>query len=439
MHLRIVPNLRLNEKNDSSEVLLEIPFQDELAGLTSVSKHKQDPQNSLCHLKMGFGITIIGCGLSGMITALSFAARGINSTIIERQNIRLLYDQSFFNDIRTTALTDSSKKFFETIGIWDNIAEISGPINDIYVADNKASEMVHFASHELKDEQVMGYLVENKDFKKSLLAQVLANRHITIIDNSSYEVKENNDHKCILTINGTLDQECDLLVVCDGSNSSTRQKYFSSETYKPYSQHALTFIVQHEKPHDGTAVEHFIPTGPFAILPLKNQNFSSVVWTIKSDINNAILNLPDDEFLYIVQQNFGQFLGNISIKSEIASFPLKAYATNKYYNKRIVLVADSAHVIHPLAGQGLNQGIKDIQSLVNIIFEFGVSNQSLEKYQNTRKSDNNAMLEITNILNSLFSNNSKIFHAARQLGFRAIEKIPPFKKLLIKYAMGRRK
>ena len=156
-------------------------------------------------------------------------------------------------------------------------------------------------------------------------------------------------------------------------------------------------------------------------------------------MKDAVLNLPKDEFLYVVQQNFGQFLGNINIKSEIASFPLRAYSTNKYYNKRIVLVADSAHVIHPLAGQGLNQGIKDIEALVSNILEFGVNAHSLEIYQNMRKNDNNAMLEITDTLNSIFSNNSKILHTTRQFGFKAVEKISAFKKLLIKYAMGRRK
>ena len=380
-------------------------------------------------------VTIIGCGLSGMITALCLSARGINSTIIEHQNV---HNQSFFNDIRTTALTESSKKFFDDSGIWDEIDQISGPINDIYVADNKASQMLHFASNELKETQILGYLVENKEFKKTLLAHVLVNKHITIIDNSRYEVKENSNNKCILTLNET-DHECDLLIVCDGSNSSTRQKYFSSEINKSYSQYALTFIVQHKKSHEGTAVEHFMPTGPFAILPLKNQHFSSVVWTIKSEMKDAVLNLPKDEFLYIIQQNFGQFLGEITIKSEVASFPLRAYGTNKYYNKRIALVADSAHIIHPLAGQGLNQGIKDIQSLVSNIFEFGVNTHSLETYQNERKNDNNAMFEITDTINTIFSNNSQIFHLARQFGFKAIEKISPFKKLLIKYAMGQRK
>jgi 2-octaprenyl-6-methoxyphenol hydroxylase len=384
---------------------------------------------------MNHRITIIGCGLSGMITALCLSARGINSTIIEHQSID---NQSFFNDIRTTALTESSKKFFGDIGIWKEIVKISGPINDIYVADNKASQMLHFASNELKEAQVLGYLVENKEFKKSLLTQILVNKHINIIDNSRYKVKENSNNKCILTLNET-DHKCDLLIVCDGGNSSTRQKYFSSETNKFYSQYALTFIVQHEKPHEGTAVEHFMPTGPFAILPLKNQHFSSVVWTIKSEMKDAVLNLPKDEFLYIIQQNFGPFLGEITIKSEVASFPLRAYGTNKYYNKRIALVADSAHIIHPLAGQGLNQGIKDIQSLVSNIFEFGVNAHSLETYQNERKGDNNTMIEITDTINTVFSNNSQIFHLARQFGFKVIEKNSLLKKLLIKYAMGQRK
>jgi 2-octaprenyl-6-methoxyphenol hydroxylase len=425
MRLKTIPNFRLNETNE---------FQGELAQPIDIGEYKQDPQSSLSHLKIKVGIT--GCGLSGMITALALAARGINSTIVERQSVN---SQSFFNDIRTTALTDSSKIFFEKIGIWSGIAKIAGSINDIYVADNKAPEMIHFASHMLKNEQVMGYLVENKDFKKLLLDKVLANKHINIIDNSSYEVKENSEHGCILTINGSLTWECDLLIVCDGSNSSIRQKYFSSETEKAYSQNALTFIVSHQKPHEGVAVEHFLSTGPFAILPLKDQNLSSVVWTINHAMNDALLKCPKDEFLYLVEQNFGEFLGKVTIKSEIASFPLRAYATNKYYNKRIVLVADSAHVIHPLAGQGLNQGIKDIEALTSNIIEYGISNRALKKYQQMRKGDNNTMLEITDTLNSVFSNNSKIFHVARQVSFKLVEKISPFKKLLIKYAMGTRK
>ena len=145
-----------------------------------------------------------------------------------------------------------------------------------------------------------------------------------------------------------------------------------------------------------------------------------------------------EEFTEIVQENFGEFLGKIKVEGKVAGFPLKAYETDRYFNKRVVLIADTAHVIHPLAGQGLNQGIKDIGCFTELLLELGITDYMLNQYQNLRKTDNSNMLEITDTINTVFSNNSKLLQAARSLGFRAIEKVPPFKKLLIKYAMGRR-
>ncbi|MDP4709020.1 MAG: FAD-dependent monooxygenase [Rickettsiaceae bacterium] len=380
-------------------------------------------------------ITILGCGLSGMLTALAFAKHNIPTTIIE---LRSSKQKDFFKDVRTTALTSSSKKIFEEMGIWPEVEQIAGAFNDIYVADNKAPEMLHFASDDLEEGELMGHLVENSNFKKLLFELVINNKLITLLEESSYDIKENTEDGCKLVLNQKLEHECDLLIVCDGMNSKARQRYFSSATEKSYNQHAITFIVQHEKSHEGTAVEHFMPSGPFAILPLKDQHLSSVVWTIASEKKDAIMNLAKDELEYLVQQNFGDFLGKISITSQAAAFPLKLYETKQYYNKKVVLIADSAHIMHPLAGQGLNQGIKDIACLIALILEHGASKYALTQYQKARQVDNSNMLEITDTINALFSNKSKMLHGARQLGFKAIEEVPLFKKLLVKYAMGRR-
>ena len=278
------------------------------------------------------------------------------------------------------------------MGIWKDLALIAGPFNDIYVADNKAPEMLHFTSEELDDGELMGHLVENTDFKKILYKLVTDSKVIDVLEERSYSIIKNDIDGCELVLNQKIKHECDLLIVCDGRGSMARQRYFSSETEKSYNQHAITFIVHHEKPHEGTAVEHFMPSGPFAILPLKDQNLSSVVWTIASEKKDATMNLPNDEFSYLVQQNFGYFLGKITIKSEAGAFPLKLYETKQYYNKKMVLIADTAHIMHPLAGQGLNQGIKDIASLISLILEYGVSKRTLEQYQKERKLDNSNML-----------------------------------------------
>ena len=382
-------------------------------------------------------IVILGCGLSGMITALALAKYNISSIIVEAQ---LTTNQEFFDDIRTTAINAASRNIFEKIGIWPELLELCGPINDIYVVDNKAPEMLHFL---IEDEgssknRKMGYLIENTKFKKCLYDLVKQNNLITVLDNIKYQAINNNSDYCKIKLSNNSQLVCKLLIVCDGKNSRAKNLFFSNEIEEDYNQQALTFIVGHERNHEGTAVEHFMPTGPFAILPLKDPYKSSIVWTVSESYASALLTIEPKEFAYLVQENFGSFLGKIEFQSKVGGFPLKAYTAKKYYNNSIVLIADTAHVIHPLAGQGLNQGIKDIDCLSSLIAVNSINKDTLINYQKLRQDDNKNMLLITDVINSIFSSNSKIFHSTRQLGFKAIEKIPPFKEMLIKYAMGER-
>ncbi|WPX99280.1 2-octaprenylphenol hydroxylase [Candidatus Megaera polyxenophila] len=379
-------------------------------------------------------IVILGCGLSGMITALALAKYDIPSTIVEAQST----NQKFFDDIRTTAINDASRYVFEKIGIWQELLKLCGPINDIYVVDNKAPEMLHFLIEDNSCNKKMGYLIENMKFKKCLYDLVKENKFITILDNIKYQKINNNLDYCELTLSDNSKLVCKLLIACDGKNSRAKNLFFSNDIAEDYKQKALTFIVGHERNHEGTAVEHFMPRGPFAILPLKDPYKSSIVWTVPESYASALLTVEAEEFTYLVQENFGSFLGKIKIQSKIAVFPLKAYTARKYYNNSIALVADTAHVIHPLAGQGLNQGIKDIDSLTSLIAGNGINKDTLINYQKLRQDDNKNMLLITDVINSIFSSNSKIFHSTRQLGFKAIENIPHLKRMIIKYAMGER-
>jgi len=380
-------------------------------------------------------IVILGCGLSGMITALALANYNISSTIVEAQSTT---NQEFFDDIRTTAINAFSRNIFEKIGIWQELLKLCGPINDIYVVDNKAPEMLHFLIEDNSCNKKMGYLIENTKFKKCLYDLVKQNKCITVLDNIKYQRINNNLDYCELALSNNSKLVCKLLIACDGKNSRAKNLFFSNEIEEDYNQQALTFIVGHERNHEGTAVEHFMPTGPFAILPLKDPYKSSIVWTVSESYASALLTIEPKEFAYLVQENFGSFLGKIEFQSKVGGFPLKAYTAKKYYNNSIVLIADTAHVIHPLAGQGLNQGIKDIDCLSSLIAGNGINKDTLINYQKLRQDDNKNMLLITDFINSIFLSNSKIFHSTRQLGFKAIEKIPPFKEMLIKYAMGER-
>jgi 2-octaprenyl-6-methoxyphenol hydroxylase len=380
-------------------------------------------------------IIILGAGLSGMITALSLAKHKIKSTIIEAKSIN---DDSFFDDIRTTAINSESKEVFDKIGVWQELSKLCATINDIYIVDNKSPEILHFATKTHLENKIMGYLVENIEFKKCLYNLVQENKLINILDNIKYQKIINHTDYCQLNLSNNTQIFCKLLIVCDGKNSKAKNLFFSNDIEEDYNQKALTFIVEHTENHGNTAIEHFLPTGPFAILPLKEQNKSSIVWTVPTDYTSILLDLPLEEFTYLVQENFGAFLGNIQIKSKVAAFPLKAYHVTKYYNKSIALVADTAHIIHPLAGQGLNQGIKDIDCLTNLIATETITSNILDIYQKQRKQDNENMLLITDTINNVFSSNSRILHEARQLAFKAIETYPSFKQILIKYAMGER-
>jgi 2-octaprenyl-6-methoxyphenol hydroxylase len=380
-------------------------------------------------------IIIFGCGLSGMITALALAKHNISTLIIEAKTAT---DPDFFDDIRTTAITNASKEFFEKIGIWQKISPNLGPINDIYVADNKAPEMLHFSNKFTPHGEIMGYLIENSIFKKCLYDLVKASKLITVLEGRKYKDVINTHEGCEIILDTEDKLDCKLLLACDGRNSKIKNLFFSNKIEEDYKQKAITFIVTHEKNHEGTAVEHFMHTGPFAILPLKDGYKSSIVWTLPKDRATIIADLPPLEFTHLVQENFSQFLGKIQIVSKLAAFPLKAHGAAKYYNKSIALVADSAHGIHPLAGQGLNQGIKDIECLVDLINKQGIGIKTLTDYQKYRQQDNEHMLLLTDMINSIFLSKSKILQTTRQVGFKTIEKIPFFKKLIIKYAMGKR-
>ena len=380
-------------------------------------------------------IVIAGCGLGGMITALALANINIAVTILEKRSID---DPKFSADPRTTALNAGSKEFLSKSGIWSEIEQFFAPINDIYVVDNKSNDMLHFSSQVTSERKIMGYMIKNEIFRQKILDLTKSNKLITIIDQVDYSAISENDRVRIKLAADKEDIIADLLIVCDSARSQIASQYFTKKIDKQYNQHALVFNVRHEKSHEYSAVEHFLPSGPFAILPLQDVHHSSIVWTIPMRMNEVLMSMDPEEFLYNVQQNFGQFLGEIEIIDEIGSFPLRAYVAESMVHNRIVLVADSAHVIHPLAGQGLNQGIQDIENLTQKILMYGINDGALRVYEKERLRDNMKMYRITDGFNMIFSNNSKLLFRFRQIAFKALEKCTPLKALFVSYAMGQR-
>ncbi len=213
-------------------------------------------------------------------------------------------------------------------------------------------------------------------------------------------------------------------------------------TEKDYFQTGMTFIISHEKPHNQTAVERFLPAGPFAVLPMHNPLNSGIVWTVPPEQAVHFMKMSDEELHQHIAKRLGDFLGEFKIISPRTAYPLKLKYSKQYVLGRCVLIADAAHGIHPIAGQGFNQGAKDIKLLVELVkqqLEVGLdiaNGTMLEKYQKERLHDNTKMIIATDFFVKIFSNDKKTITAARRIGIKAVDKISPIKKFFIKNAMG---
>ncbi|KJV57266.1 ubiquinone biosynthesis hydroxylase, UbiH/UbiF/VisC/COQ6 family protein [Orientia chuto str. Dubai] len=391
-------------------------------------------------------IIILGCGLNGMITALGLASCNIKSTIIEKKD----FANICYLDTRTTALTQNSKSVFKKFNIWSIIKPYISDINEVYVVDNKSTMMVHLNANESQFESI-GYMIENSVLYAKLMELVQNHPLINIVDNTSYiSIDSDSDSTTIyLTDKKTSNNSntnatsivCKILIVCDSYNSLARKKYFKYFVDKEYQQSAIIFNVRHQKPHFGTAVEHFMPNGPFATLPLADQHISSVVWVEKNSTATLYYEMNKKSLTEYAQDKFGWSLGRIEIITTPVLYPLKAKIAKQYYYNNIVLVGDTAHVIHPLAGQGLNQSIKDIASFTNILYSrrslgLEMTSHEFKFYQRDRFWDNYIMYLVTDNLNRLFSNNLPLFATARKISLGLLDKSDILKKLIMNYGMG---
>jgi 2-octaprenyl-6-methoxyphenol hydroxylase len=375
-------------------------------------------------------IVILGAGLSGEITALAFAAKGIKTLLLE------VSDLKFPKDGRTIALTNLSKSFLAEVGIWSSLEPYISDIKDVYVADDFSPRMMHLSESQ-DNYKALGYMIESYNLRSTIHDLVLSNPLITLKISTNYELLDSGtEGKAILQI-ADKKVTADLIVICDGRNSKIRKEYFVDSFNKDYKQSALTFHVEHTKMHENTAVEHFMNRGVFAILPLRNQHQSAIVWAEKSELAEIYKDMEPADFLLHLKKRFGDFLGDVKVTTPIQSYPLTARITKHYYYDKLLLVADSAHNIHPLAGQGLNQGIKDIESLSSIVarnYFVGLEFDKLaaEEYERSRKGDNYAMFLLTDNLNRIFSNNIPILRNLRKVGLSMIDRMSFLKKRLVK-------
>ena len=382
-------------------------------------------------------VAIVGGGMVGLSLALSLDRAGVAVSVIEKGSLRKMAAATF--DGRGTAIAAGSQRILEGIGLWADLADAAEPILEIRVADGASPLFLHY-DHLDVGEGPLGWIVENAHMRRVLSSAATA-AQLTVFEQTSLVDTNLASGKISLTLSGGKTVETRLVIAADGRRSSLRKMAGIDTVQWLYSQTGIVCAVEHEVPHEGIAHEHFLKAGPFAILPM-TQNRSSIVWTEGTDVAPTILSMDDTEFGAELKYRFGDFLGDIRVCTQRWSYPLSAVHAKSYVAPRVALVGDAAHGIHPIAGQGFNLGLRDVAALAEIIVDqlrLGIDpgdGAALARYENWRKPDNMLMIAATDSLNRLFSNDLVTLRLARDVGLATVNVLAPFKRLLMRHAMG---
>jgi 2-octaprenyl-6-methoxyphenol hydroxylase len=346
-------------------------------------------------------------------------------------------------DDRATAIAAAARRLFETIGVWDAVADRAQPIVDMVITDSRLGDAVRpvFLTFdgELEPGEPFAHMVENRDLTAALGAKARQEGVMLRAEGvTSYAI---DPDAVVARLAGGATVAARLLVAADGARSHLRELAGIQSVGWSYGQSAIITTVAHERDHHGRAEEHFLPAGPFAILPLTGKR-SSLVWTEESGEARRIVALPDEEFHAELERRFGLKLGDIRVVGPRRALPLGLAVARSFIADRLALVGDAAHVIHPIAGQGLNMGLRDVAALAEVLVDaarLGLdpgASTVLERYQRWRRFDTMAMGVATDGLNRLFSNRSDVLRLMRDVGLGLVDRLPVLKGWFIREAAG---
>ena len=384
-------------------------------------------------------VLIVGGGFIGLALACGLADSGIAPVVVEAGDPRSALAASF--DGRASAIALTSRRLLQAIGVWPKLSGEAAPMLDIRVSEGASRLFLHYDHREVGDEP-FGHMLENRVLRRALLERVEELPSVRLL--SRVVVTElDREHRGIRArlSDGTRIRAA-LVVAADGRDSRVRDEAGIRITRWGYGQSAIVTTVEHERSHEFIAHEHFLPAGPFAILPLLPETRSSIVWTERAEVAPAIMALDHAGFTEQLRQRFGDFLGDPRPIGPRFCYPLSLQYAATAIGRRLALIGDALHAMHPIAGQGLNMGFRDVAALVDVLADEAAAGRdlgsaaALSRYQRWRRFDNTLMLAMTDGLNRLFSNNFAPLRLARDLGLAAVNQTPPLKRFFMRHAMG---
>ncbi len=399
-------------------------------------------------------ICVMGAGPVGGSLACRLAAAGISTVVVDRAALPPMEHPAF--DGRAYAISAGSRRLLDESGLWAALPAVPQPIQEIRVTDGRvgrpASRLhLHFDHQELgPDTGPFGWMVEARGLRIALNAHMRTLPALRVMAPAEASVERRADGVTV-RIAGGPEIECRLVIAAEGRNSPLREQAGIPVTRLPYGQTGMVCAISHEQPHHGIALEHFLPAGPFALLPMAPSadalaggapNVSAIVWTERHATAARMMALDDARFERELARRLGDYLGAIRVVGRRWSYPLSAMLAHRYVDTRLALAGDAAHGIHPIAGQGLNLGFRDAIVLGDLLIEAAASGQDfgeaalLTRYQRARRPDNLMMLAMTDGLDRLFSTNNPLVRLARDLGIAAVHRAPPLKRLFMRQAMG---
>ena len=386
-------------------------------------------------------VLIAGGGLNGPALALALSQAGLSVAVVDPRPAQDRAGDTF--DGRAYALAVSSQRLLKALGLWDGLAANSQPIRQVKASQGRAGEgaapfFLHFDSAETEEGPV-GHMLEDRFLYKALLGAMQGS--VTHLPGLAVTDQQVDPAGVTVTLSDGRQMRARMLVGADGRGSGVAKRAGITRRGWDYGQTALVAALDHDLPHEGIAQQYFMATGPLAILPLPG-NRSSVVWSETRSNAQAILQLEDADFLNVLRPRFGDFLGGISLAGARFSYPLSLSLADRYAVARVALVGDAAHGVHPIAGQGLNLGLRDVAALAQVLVEATRRGEDigselvLQRYQSWRRFDATALALGMDGVNRLFATDNPVVSAVRGLGMGMVTAMPALRRGFMRQAAG---